>query len=86
VTIFATHGFPLSSSFTPAQLNDRVVHLHANAALMQTIIALPFIASRPALVMLYQIGGDEIDPLRIADQGFEPLEPQQRCGLNLTFL
>ena len=36
--------------------------------LMQTIIALPSIASSRRLEMLHQIGGDERDALRIADQ------------------
>ena len=69
MTIFATHDLPLSSSFGPLAHSGRslMIALYISTQMrrfMQTIIPLPS-SLRAALVVLHEVGGDEIDPLRI---------------------
>ena len=73
ITIFATHALPVVIVVRPArplgaQLDDRVVEIDADAAAHADDHRLAVHRLEPALVVLHQIGGDELDALRIADQ------------------
>ena len=76
MTIFTTHDFASVIVVRPArpfgtQLDDCVVKIDADAAAHADDHGLAFHRLEPALVVLHEIGGDEIDPLRISDECLE---------------